>query len=49
MESETLFTEEAEPPGKLAGLDGIENYTNDILNSYNTLLTPSVAQTKGAP
>ncbi len=48
MESETLFTEEAEPPGKLAGLDGIENYTNDILTSYNTLLTPSVAQTRGA-
>ncbi|HVO64988.1 MAG TPA: KamA family radical SAM protein [Syntrophales bacterium] len=49
MESETLFTEEAEPPGKLAGLDGIEKYTNDILSSYNTLLTPSVAQTRGAP
>ena len=48
MESETLFTEEAEPPGKLAGLDGIEKYTNDVLSSY-TFLTPSVPQTRGAP
>jgi len=47
MENETLFTEEVEPPGSSAGLVGIENYTNDILTSYNTLLTPSVIKTKG--
>lgn len=47
MESEALFTEEAEPPGNVAGLVGIENYANDFLNSYNTLLAPSVVKTKG--
>ena len=49
MESEALFTEEAEPPGNLEGLVGIENYANDISTSYNynTLLAPSVVQTKG--
>lgn len=47
MESEALFTEEAEPPGNVAGLVGIENYANDFLNSYNTLLAPPVVKTKG--
>ena len=47
MESEALFTEEAEPPGTLEGLVGIEHYANDIVTSYDTLLTPSVVQTKG--
>lgn len=47
MESETLFTEEAEPPGNLAGLVGIENYAHDVSTSYDTLLAPSVVKTKG--
>jgi lysine 2,3-aminomutase len=49
MESETLFTEEAEPPGNLAGLVGIENYAHDVSPSYDTLLAPSVVKTKGVP
>ncbi len=47
MESETLFTEEVEPPGNLAGLVGIENYANDFLSSCESLLAPSVIKTKG--
>ena len=47
MDNETLFTEEVEPPGSSSGLVGIENYTNDILTSYNTLLTPSAIKAKG--
>ena len=47
MENETLFTEEAEPPGSSTGLVGIENYADDILTAYNTLLTPSAIKAKG--
>ncbi|HBH87184.1 MAG TPA: lysine 2,3-aminomutase, partial [Syntrophaceae bacterium] len=49
MESETLFTEEAEPPGNLAGLVGIENYAHDTLTSYDALPPPHVVKTRGVP
>jgi lysine 2,3-aminomutase len=40
MESETLFVEEAEPPGRLTGIVGPNQY-NDFGTSLNTFYTPA--------
>ena len=47
MESEALFNEEVEPPGRTAGLiAGIDNHIEELFSSLNTLPDPSVVLVK---
>jgi hypothetical protein len=48
MESEALFTEEAEPPGRLTGIVGLNQY-NDFGTLFNTLYAPTAAPARPAP
>jgi lysine 2,3-aminomutase len=41
MESETLFVEEAEPPGRLTDIVGPNQYSEHVGTSLNTLYTPA--------
>lgn len=45
MESETLFAEEAEPPGRLTGIVGLNQY-NEFGALLRTIGTPPVVQTR---
>ncbi len=42
MESETLFVEEAEPPGRLTGSVGLKQYNDLFGTSLNTFQPPAV-------
>ena len=41
METEALFVEEAEPPGRLTDVVGLNQYSEHICTSLNTLYTPA--------
>jgi lysine 2,3-aminomutase len=43
MESEPLFAEEAEPPGRLTDIVGLNQYSEHVLRSLNNLYAPAVA------
>mgnify|MGYP001356910080 CR=1 FL=1 len=48
MESETLFAEEAEPPGRLTGIVGLNQY-NDFGNLLSTISTPTTLPARPVP
>jgi lysine 2,3-aminomutase len=48
METETLFVEEAEPPGSLTGVVGLNQY-NEQIGRLNTLYTPAVVPARPVP
>ena len=48
MESETLFAEEAEPPGRLTGIVGLNQY-NDFGTLLSTVSTPAAVPARPVP
>ena len=48
MESETLFAEEAEPPGRGTG-NGLQPYDGHVGMSMNILYTPAAVPARPAP
>jgi lysine 2,3-aminomutase len=48
MESETLFAEEAEPPGRLTGIVGLNQY-NDFGTLLSTISTPTALPARPVP
>jgi lysine 2,3-aminomutase len=49
MESETLFVEEAEPPGRLTDVVGLNDYNVHVGTSLNTLYTPAAVPARPVP
>ncbi len=49
MESEPLFVEEAEPPGRLTDVVGLNQYNEHVFTSLNSLYTPALIPNRPAP
>ncbi len=49
MESETLFVEEAEPPGRLTDIVGLNQYSEHVGTSLNTLYPPTAVPARPVP
>ena len=49
MESEPLFVEEAEPPGRLTDVVGLNQYSEHVCTSLNILYTPAVVPNRSVP
>ena len=49
MESEPLFVEEAEPPGRLTDVVGLNQYNEHVCTSLNSLYAPAVVPNRPIP
>ncbi len=49
METEALFVEEAEPPGRLTDIVGLNQYSEHVCTSLNSLYAPAVVPNRPIP